>query len=62
MGWSSEVIMTNQRVNADGVWEFISNTNISIKDQWIFDGVHPKGVARDRIAEVSLPLFTSILN
>ena len=62
LGWSSEVITANKRVNASGVWESISDTNMSIKDQWIFDGVHPKGVAKDRIAEVSLPLFTSKIN
>ena len=63
VGWSSETINCTKRVNAEGVWTDLGSTlSLSIKDQWIRDGVHPKGVARDRIAEVSLPLFTSILN
>jgi hypothetical protein len=62
LGWSDNLISASQRVDASGNWVMISQTQMTIKNQWINDETHPQGAARDKIAEMALPFFKNIFN
>lgn len=66
LGWSDKNITTTKRIKSDGEsptrkgkewysrWVDCEQTELSIKNMWIYDEVHPQGEARDEIARVSL--------
>lgn len=62
IGWANQTINASSRVNAGGNWTSVTPPeDMTIKNQWVFDGTHPKGVANQHIAETSLYYICEVL-
>lgn len=57
LGWSTQTITTAKKMSTTGEWETITATDMSVRDMWLGDGVHPVGDASKRIAKVAGPVF-----
>ena len=61
LGWSNEVITTTKKIDSNGEWTTIESTQMTIKNMWCADNIHPIGKASDKIAQVSVPTFKNWL-
>lgn len=57
LGWSTQEITTTKKIDETGEWVTITPTIMMIRQMWLGDGVHPLGVASERIADVASPTF-----
>ena len=62
LGWSDEIITTTQKIDTDGNWTEVNETQLTVKNMWCADNIHPVGEASRRIAQVSKPVFDSWLD
>ena len=57
LGWSNEVITTTKKIDSNGEWTTIESTQMTIKNMWCADNIHPIGAASTKIAYVAQPVF-----
>ena len=57
LGWSNENIKTTKKIGSDGQWAAIPETQMTVKNMWCADNIHPIGTASRRIAQVSKSVF-----
>ena len=57
LGWSNEVITTTKKIDPNGEWTTIESTQMTIKNMWCADNIHPIGTASTKIAYVAQPIF-----
>lgn len=62
LGWTTNKnVVSTLNVNSSGNWEIVTERTTTPASIWLGDGIHPIGVASEKIAEVTAPYFKNWL-
>ena len=62
LGWTyNKTVTSTLNVNAQGKWESVPERVTTPQSIWLGDGIHPIGVASEKIAKVTAPYFKNWL-